>query len=237
MDIPVLKVESREVKGKGPSAKMRRQGRIPAVCYGKAKEPLSLTIDPTELIRILRGPRGMNSLIKLEGSSDDRTVFVQDLQKHPVERDLLHVDFIHVDPNKAIVRSVPVELAGKPEGVKLGGVLQVTMREIQVETLPATIPDQVTIDVSELLVGQSIHIEEIELPDGVKALFDRNYSICAVVAPTEEKEEEKPEEEEGEEGLEAAEGEEGAAAETKEGAEKKEEGAADPNKKPEEKKK
>ena len=236
MDIPVLKVEPREVKGKGPSAKMRRQGRIPAVCYGKAKEAISLTIDPTELISILRGPRGMNSLIKLEGSSDDRTVFVQELQKHPVERDILHVDFIHVDPDKAIVRSVPVEFVGKSEGVKLGGVLQVTMREIQVETLPATIPDHVAIDVSELLVGQSIHIEEIELPDGVKALFDRNYSICAVVAPTEEKEEEKPEEEEEGEGLEAAEGEEGAA-ETKEGAEKKEEGATDQDKKPEEKKK
>ncbi|MBW1808213.1 MAG: 50S ribosomal protein L25 [Deltaproteobacteria bacterium] len=218
MDIPVLKVEPREVKGKGPSAKMRRQGRIPAICYGKAKEAISLTVDPIELVSILRGPRGMNSLIKLEGSSDDRTVFVQELQKHPVERDILHVDFIHVDPNKAIVRSVPVEFVGKSEGVKLGGVLQVTMREIQVETLPAT-----------------------ELPDGVKALFDRNYSICAVVAPTEEKEEEKPEEEEGE-GLEAAEGEEGAAEakegdETKEGDEKKEEGAADQGKKPDGKKK
>jgi large subunit ribosomal protein L25 len=230
MDIPVLKVEQRKDRGKKLAAQLRQQGRIPAVCYGKEKQPLPISLDPDELLEILRGPRGLNSLIKLEGTEDDRTVFVQDVQKHPVERNLLHIDFIHVDPNRPIERKVPVELVGKPEGVKLGGILQVTRREILVETLPATIPDKVEIDVESLLVGQSIHVEDITFAEGVKAIYDRNYAICAVVAPTEEKEEEVPEE-----GLEAAEGEavegEGAPAEGKEGeekkpgAEKKEEGA------------
>jgi len=233
MNIPVLKVEVRKERGKGPAAKLRHTGRIPAVCYGKAKEPMPIALDPVELTGILRGPLGLNSLIKLEGA-EDRTVFVQEMQKHPVERDLLHVDFVDVDTNKAIRRDVPVEFMGKPEGVKLGGVLQVTQREILVECLPAQIPASVQIDVEELLIGQSIHVEEIKLPEGVKVIYDRNYSICAVVAPTEEKVEEEAVPEEGEEGV-AAEGEtpeEGKPGEEKkEGAEKKEEAAPAADKK------
>jgi large subunit ribosomal protein L25 len=193
-------------------------------------QPLPITLDPEELVTILRGPLGLNSLIKLEGA-EDRTVFVQELQKHPVERHLLHVDFIHIDTDKVIRRNVPVEFEGKPEGVKLGGVLQVTQREILVECLPTQIPERVLINVEQLMIGQSIHVEEVEFPEGVKALFERNYSICAVVAPTEEK---APEEEAAEavpeEGEEAAaeaapaEGKEGE--EQKEGAEKTEEAPA-----------
>lgn len=217
MDIPVLKVEQRKKMGKGPASQLRNQGRIPAVCYGRDKKPLPLSLDPDELLKILRGPRGLNSLIVLKGA-EDRTVFVQDFQKHPVERNLLHVDFIHVDPDLPLIRKVPIELTGKPEGVKLGGVLQFSRRSIRVESLPAQIPDKVEIDVSELLVGQSIHVEDIDLPTGVKAVYERNYSICAVVAPTEEKEE-APAEEEALEGA-PAEGEGAEAA--KEGEENKE---------------
>jgi len=234
MDIPVLKVESRKAVGKQPTTKLRHAGRIPAVCYGRDKDPLALSVDPDELMNILRGPRGLNSLIKLDGSAKDRTVFVQEIQKHPVERNLLHVDFIHVDPEKPLVRSVPVELSGRPEGVKLGGVLQFTRRELAIETRPANIPEKIVLEVDELLVGQSIHIEDVELPEGVKAIYDRNYAICAIVAPTEEKEEEPPAEEAAEgvlaEGEEAPEGEEGEEKKAEE--EKKEEGAG---KKPEEK--
>jgi len=192
MDIPVLKVQQREKPGKKTSKEVRYKGQIPAVCYGRGLKPLSISLDPKDLLEIIQGPRGLNSLIKLEGA-EDRTVFVQDMQKDPVERHLLHVDFVFVDTQKPIQRDVPVELVGKPEGVKLGGVLQVTRREILLESLPADLPDKVSINVEELLVGQSIHVEEVEFPPGVKALYDRNYNICAVVAPTEEEEPEKEE--------------------------------------------
>ena len=238
MDIPVLKVQQREKPGKRTSKEVRYKGRIPAVCYGRGLKPLSISLDPADLLEIIRGPRGMNSLIKLEGA-EDRTVFVQDMQKDPVERHLLHVDFVFVDTQKPIQRDVPVELVGKPEGVKLGGVLQVTQREILIESLPTELPDKVSINVEELLVGQSIHVEEVEFPPGVKALYDRNYNICAVVAPTEEKEPEKEEEvleegvlaegevppEEGAEGEKPAEGQEGAAEKTDEKAPPEEEKA------------
>jgi large subunit ribosomal protein L25 len=192
MNIPVLKVQPREEPGKKAAKAVRRKGQIPAVCYGRGLKPLSISLNTDDLLEIIRGPRGLNALIKLEGA-EDRMVFVQDLQKDPVERHLLHVDFIFVDTQKPIQRDVPVELEGKPEGVKRGGVLQVTQREILVESLPTELPDKVTINVEELLVGQSIHVEEVEFPPGVKAIYDRNYNICAVVAPTEEKEAEEEE--------------------------------------------
>jgi large subunit ribosomal protein L25 len=192
MDIPVLKVQPREKPGKTGTRALKHKGQIPAVCYGRGLKPLSISLDPEDLVEIISGPRGLNSLIKLDGA-EDRTVFVQEMQKDPVERHLLHVDFIFVDTKKPIQRDVRVELVGKPEGVKLGGVLQVTQREILIEALPAELPDKVSINVEELLVGQSIHVEEVEFPAGVKAIYDRNYNICAVVAPTEEKEPEKEE--------------------------------------------
>jgi len=233
MNIPVLKVQSREKPGKTGVKAVRSKGQVPAVCYGRGLKPLPISINPDELIEIISGPRGLNSLIKLDGA-EDRTVFVQELQKDPVERNLLHVDFIFVDTSKPIQRDVPVELVGKPEGVKLGGVLQITQREILIEALPAELPDKVSVNVEQLLVGQSIHVEEVEFPAGVKAIYDRNYNICAVVAPTEEKEPEKELTEEEAAAAALAEGEappEGA--EAAEGAKPGEEGAAPGEKKDE----
>ncbi len=215
MSIPVLKVETRTQRGKGAAAKLRQTGKIPAVCYGINTKTLALETESLELISILRGPLGLNSLIKLQGGEEERVVFVQKIQKHPVSRKIIHVDFINVDTSKTVQRNVPVELDGRPEGVKIGGVLQVTRREILVEALPTDIPDKILVNVEPLEIGHSLHVEELDLPKGVKALYDSNFTICAVVAPTEEKE---PEEEvTEEEALALAEGEEGA--EKPEGAE------------------
>lgn len=210
MNIPVLKVEPRQQAGKVYARKLRQSGRIPGVCYGRAKEPIALSLDPEVLTGILHGPRGLNSLIKLDGA-EDRTVFVQDLQRHPVERNIVHVDFIFVDPNEQVNRRVLVEFVGKPEGVKVGGVLQIARRDVLVESLPADIPDKVVVDVAPMMIGDVVHVEEIDLPDGVQAIYDNNYTICAVVSPSEEKEpEEEAEAAEGEappaEGEEAGEG-------------------------------
>jgi large subunit ribosomal protein L25 len=186
MDIPVLKVESRSERGKGAARRLRLRGLIPAVCYGEKKTSWSMAVNPLELVSILHGPRGMNVLIKLHGE-EERTVFVQDFQRHPVERTLLHVDFLAIDENKSIRRPVPIEYAGKSQGVKDGGVLQVVERELLVEALPAKLPEKVSIDITPLLVGQSLHVQDIKLPEGTKAIFDRNVTICTVVAPSEEK--------------------------------------------------
>lgn len=195
MDTPVLEVQARETTGKSQATKLRQRGLIPAVCYGGGKQSLSMALDPTSLLKILHGPRGLNSLIKLQGLSEERTVFVQEIQKHPVRRDWLHVDFLYVDPHQPIIRQVPVELQGRPEGVKLGGVLQIIRRKIRIESLPANVPDKIIVDVTGLLIGDSVHVEDLQLPEGVKAIYEQNFTICAVVAPTAEEEKPAAEEE------------------------------------------
>jgi large subunit ribosomal protein L25 len=213
MDIPVLNVESRSERGKGAARRLRLRGLIPAVCYGDHKASWSMAINPLELVSILRGPRGLNALIKLHGA-EERTVFVQEFQRHPVERTILHVDFLTVDENKSIRRPVPIEYAGKAQGVKDGGVLQVVERELLVEAMPAKLPEKVTVDITPLLIAQSLHVQDIQLPEGTKAIFDRNFTICTIVAPSEEKVEVPAEV-----APEVAEGEAAALAEGAEGAE------------------
>ncbi|NMB74157.1 MAG: 50S ribosomal protein L25/general stress protein Ctc [Myxococcales bacterium] len=186
MELPVLKTEARTETGKGPAHRLRARGLIPAVCYGAKENPLPIAVCPKELMTILRGPRGLNSLIRLQGATD-RTVVVQDFQRDPVERELLHVDFLQIDTHKAIRREVPVDFTGKAEGVKAGGVLQVARRSVLVEALPTEIPEKIEIDVSALAIGDSVHVDEVKLPAGVKALFEKAYALCSVVAPSEEK--------------------------------------------------
>ena len=223
MNIPKLKVQTRTDRGQRLSRRLRKTGMIPAVCYGKNKEPLPITINPEELLEILHGSKGLNSLIELDGA-EGRTVFVQDLQRHPLERNLLHVDFLWIDTKKPVQRKVPVELVGEAIGLKAGGIMQVVRRDIEVETLPSNLPESIKLDVSEMDIGAVVHIEDIEMPEGVKALFEINFTVCALQAPTVEEEPETEEGEEGEEGAEGAEGAEGEAAKDAEGeAPKKEE--------------
>jgi large subunit ribosomal protein L25 len=186
MELPVLKTEARSETGKGPAHRLRARGLIPAVCYGSQQNPVPMAVSPKDLMDILHGPRGLNSLIRLQGAIE-RTVVVQDFQRDPVERHLLHVDFLQIDESKVIRREVPVEFTGKAEGVKAGGVLQIARRSVLVEALPAQIPVKIELDVSALVIGQSLHVDQVRLPEGVKAIFEKAYALCSVVAPSEEK--------------------------------------------------
>jgi large subunit ribosomal protein L25 len=185
MELPTLHVESRE-SGRTRSKKIRNLGMVPAVCYGHGKDTIPISVNPLELMTILRGPRGLNSLIRLDGAGNP-TVLVQDYQKDPVSRQLLHVDFLQVDTTKPIQREVPFDFLGKPEGMKIGGILQVVRRSALVEALPTEIPEKLAVDVAPLQVGQSIHITDIQLPAGIKVLYEQNYTVCSVVIPQEEK--------------------------------------------------
>jgi len=216
MDIPVLKVESRpeNMSGKGPSRRYRMRGLVPANCYGHEHKALSLTVDPEALRSILRGPLGLNTLIRLDGA-EDRTVFVQEIQRDPVSRAVLHVDFLHVDPTRPIQREVPLQFEGKPEGVRLeGGLVQIARRTVLVEAKPADLPAHLKLDIDAMKIGDVVHVADLQMPAGVKAPYEQNFAIIAVLAPVVE---EAPTPAEGAEGA-AAEGAEGAAAEGAEGA-------------------
>ncbi|HTF36484.1 MAG TPA: 50S ribosomal protein L25 [Myxococcota bacterium] len=187
-----LSVEVREHTGKGMGRRLRAGGRIPAILYGRGRESVPISLDPRLLEKLLAtSDAGMNTLIDLAvaGRSDlaGRVVLVKELQRHPVRGSLLHADFYEVDLTKTIEVSVPIHVVGTAAGVALdGGILDQALRELEIECLPRAIPDQIDVDVSALMIGQSIHVRELSLPEGVKLLSDPDLSVVSVVAPAAE---------------------------------------------------
>ena len=184
-----LGVELREQRGKGIARKLRAVGRIPAVCYRRNGEPVPVSLDPKELDRLLRkASSGINTLIDLKvtggGDFDGRQVLVKELQRDPITGAYLHADLYAVDLQQKIHVSVPVHLKGTPVGVSLGGgILDQATRELDVECLPNAIPEEFAIDVSAIEIGDSLHVRDIEVPEGVEILNDPDVSIMSVVAP------------------------------------------------------
>lgn len=202
-----LAVEPRQLTGKGHARKLRAAGRIPAVCYSSTMEATPLQVDPHELDRLLRkSAAGMNTLIDLRGGGlDGKVVLVKDLQRDPVRGELLHADLFAIDAAKRIEVEVPVHVVGVPVGVRLGGgILDFPLREIEVSCLPRSIPEELRVDVTELEMGESIHVRDVPLPEGVELISDPELTVLSVVAPAKPEEEATPSDEEAAEGAEAA---------------------------------
>jgi large subunit ribosomal protein L25 len=217
-----LNVETRQGVGKGVARKLRAAGRIPGVCYGKGEPSLSISLDPRVLRRLLeRSEAGMNTLINLAveggGAFDGRMMLVRELQRDPVEGSYLHADLYAVDVQQAVEVSVPIHITGHAQGVELGGILDQSLRELDLECLPLAIPSEILVDVSELDVGGSLHVSDIMLPEGVTLRSDPGLSVVSVVAPAKVEEVEEVAEEA------EVEGEEPSAAEKEKAAEAAEE--------------
>src|SRR6266852_4303325 len=160
----VLEATTRETFGKNEARRTRRTGRVPAVLYGgEGSAATPIAVEPKALLRILHSESGANTLIslKLEGKGDTR-VLVKEYQLDPVTRQLLHADFYRVAMDRALQVTIPVIVKGEPKGVKQqGGVLEFIRREIEIECLPADIPENVEVDVSELMLHQGIRVRDI----------------------------------------------------------------------------
>ncbi len=207
-----LKATIRKMTGNGPARVLRREGSMPAVVYGRGKEPILLAVikkDIEQLVKDYNINQVLLDLVIENGKSISKSVMIKELQTDPVTRNLLHVDFYEIDMQRKISVNVPVVTQGLCKGVELGGVLQFVRRELEVLCMPTDIPEEIEIDVTDLDIGDSVHVEEISLKGDVEILFDTNFTILTVLSP---KAEEEPEEEEGEE----VEGEEGAEEETAE---------------------
>jgi large subunit ribosomal protein L25 len=182
METITLAVEHRQALGKEESGRIRRNGRIPGIFYGSGNQATSLSFDDREFQLKIAGLEGSH-LIQLTSphpALQDKIVIFKEVQRHPVTSKVLHVDLYEVDINKAITVTVPLHFVGKAEGVTAGGILQTLMREISVECLPRNIPEFTEIDVSHLKINDSIHIADIVLPPGVKAVFDTNEAVVTV---------------------------------------------------------
>lgn len=199
MDKLELKVNMREAGGKGAARRLRAQGNVPAVVYGMGADTITLQVDERSLTAILR--QGANQIIDLKGPDgfEDRLVLLKELQQHPVSRQLIHADFYSVDTSKTIEVDVPIVLEGKCIGVEMGGVLDLVIRGLHVRCLPLAIPSSFSVDVSALNIGDSLHISDVALPDGVELAADPGLTLVQVATP---RVEETPEEEEEEEGIE-----------------------------------
>lgn len=209
-----LAVKKRDGKGKNFSRALRRSGRVPASLYGPERDPQNVSVDLADLQKLFRENRGSNVLLALDvdgaGDSGDKSL-IRAIQRDPVDGEILHLDFHQISMTRPIHLMVPVHLNGIPEGVKThGGVMQQIVREIEISCLPTQIPDSLELDVDELGIHDSIHVEDVSI-ENATILFDPKRTIVTVVPPTVSLE--AKDEEEDEEGVEVAEGEEGEAAE------------------------
>jgi large subunit ribosomal protein L25 len=181
-----LQAEKRETRGKNEARRLRASGKIPAVLYGAEKGKASeIAVDPKVLLRILHSESGVNTLIGLEGvGTGDTRVMVKEYQLDPISHKLLHVDFYQVAMDKMLTVTVPILLKGDAKGVKQqGGIVDFVNREIEIESLPGDIPENITVDVSELMLNQGIRVRDIHTEGAKwKAMTDGDTMIVHVVA-------------------------------------------------------
>jgi large subunit ribosomal protein L25 len=201
-----LKAQVRKKTGKGPARTLRREGRMPAVLYGHKTDSILLSIEIGEFEKVVKKANIGSLLLNLQiqnGKTFTRPAMIRELQTNPVTGAFLHVDFFEIDMQSKITVSVPVVTRGKSAGVEEGGLLQIVRRELELFCLPTAIPEAIEVDITDLAIGDSIHIQEIALPADVELPEETDFTVVTVLAPTIE--EEVVAEEELEEGEEAAE--------------------------------
>jgi large subunit ribosomal protein L25 len=180
----VLNVEQRVRIGKGGSRKVRRDGLVPAVVYGKGMDALNLRVDPKALQQAIATDAGWNTLITLKGDGafNGKVVILKDMQLDSIRRDVQHVDFLAIDLKNKIAVMVPVHPVGKSLGEKEGGTLQLVRHELEVLCLPTDIPTAIEIDVTALNVGDVVHLSDVTLPAGVEVPQDVNFTVLTIMA-------------------------------------------------------
>jgi large subunit ribosomal protein L25 len=182
-----LKAQKRTLVGRNAIKKIKEKGLVPAVIYGSQAEPMTLQIDARELTTVLAGASSEHVLVELEildgSQSTHRLALIQEVQHHPLKSALVHVDFHAVSATEKITSEVPIEAVGEALGVRtFGGLLEYSLRTLEVECYPQDLPDIVRIDVSNLNIGESLHVRDIQLPSGVEAITDEDLTVVSVVA-------------------------------------------------------
>jgi large subunit ribosomal protein L25 len=181
-----LKAELRSETGRSAARKLKARGIVPAVIYGAKEKPQPLQVAARDINTILKHASGENILVELEiaGEKSGKTALVQEIQHAPVGGNILHIDFHAISMDEKIQAEVPVEPLGIANGVKnFGGLLEQNLRFLTVECLPGDLPDRLTVDVSALNIGDSIHVRDIQLPEGVTAKSQADLTAFSVMEP------------------------------------------------------
>ncbi|MDA2924841.1 50S ribosomal protein L25 [Acidobacteria bacterium AH-259-L09] len=179
----VIEGEERRELGKNANRRLRAEGKIPAVVYGHGLDTLPLSVNPKDLDRILHSETGHNTIFKLEFGGGSRDVLIKDYQLDPIDGNLLHADFQAVVMDEVMIFEVPVQTVGTSKGVKAGGVLDMVLREIEMECLPQDVPDHVRMDVAELDVGDSVRVEDLQIDTSKIAVLSNPELVVLTIVP------------------------------------------------------
>jgi large subunit ribosomal protein L25 len=179
-----LSANSRDVKGKGAARTLRSQGQIPAVIYGHGRDPQPLALNARDLDKMLSHIQAESTVIEVTVGGQTAKTLIREIQRHPIKRQILHVDFQALVAGEKVTVSIPIVLVGIPEGVRLeGGVLDHTLRELEIEVDPSNIPDRFELDVTNMVIGDSKHVSDLSIPPGVEVLDDPETSVAVLAAP------------------------------------------------------
>jgi large subunit ribosomal protein L25 len=183
MSEATLTAERRPETGSRPAGRYRRDGLVPAVVYGLGEETVAVTVPARELGRILTGGTGANTLITLQLDGASQLALARQIQRHPVKGTLVHVDFVRVRADQTIAAEVPLHLVGDSEGVKRGGLLDQLLFAVAVEAKPADVPASFEYDVTELQLGDQVHVRDLASPAGVTITNDPDELVAQVTVP------------------------------------------------------
>jgi large subunit ribosomal protein L25 len=183
----IVEAERREAGGKNVNRRLRKSGRIPAVVYGRGRDPIPVIVDPITVSDILHSDSGQNTIFKVSLDGRHADVMVKDYQLDPVKGSLMHADLFEIAMDRLLELSVNVEIVGEAEGVKLGGgLMDIVTRSIDVECLPADIPDSIKVDVTALKINDNIRVKNLQVDPKIKILTEPEVVIVTISPPIKE---------------------------------------------------
>jgi large subunit ribosomal protein L25 len=180
-----LTAKGREGQGKGDNRKLRQTGYIPAVIYGRDEKTRSVAVDAHELELLFSRVHVENTVIdlKVEGEKKSIRALVREVQTHPARGSIVHVDFYQIHAGERVQVQIPINFVGTAAGVKAGGILQHTMDELDVKVSSDSIPESIDVDVTALEIGDSVHVADLNIPEGIEVLDGPDRSVCSVTPP------------------------------------------------------
>jgi large subunit ribosomal protein L25 len=179
-----LSATTRDTTGKGAARTLRSAGQIPAVIYGHAREPQTLAIPTREFEKLLERVSAESTVIELNLAGGVARTLIREIQRHPYKKQILHIDFQELVAGEKVSVNVPIVLTGTPEGVRVsGGILSQVMSELSIRCDPVNIPRRIEADVTNVVIGHSLHVSDLKVPEGVEILDDADTTIAVVSAP------------------------------------------------------
>ncbi|HUQ83035.1 MAG TPA: 50S ribosomal protein L25/general stress protein Ctc [Gemmatimonadaceae bacterium] len=179
-----LSATTRDTVGKGAARTLRSAGQIPAVIYGHAREPQALAIPSREFEKLLERVSAESTVIELNLAAGVARTLIREIQRHPFKKQILHIDFQELVAGEKVSVNVPIVLTGTPEGVRVsGGILSQVMSELTIRCDPVNIPRRIEADVTHIMIGHSLHVSDLKVPDGVEVIDEADTTIAVVSAP------------------------------------------------------